>query len=655
MKLTAKIITTAFVLLLSVFNLHAQTGDKDVTITTSGSGKTLEEAKQSALRSAIEQAFGAFISSKTEIFNDQVVVDQMSSVSSGNIKSFEILTERELPGGNWALTLSAVVSVDKLTSFVQSKGTVVEFNGSTFAINIKQQILNEQSEEKVIKEMLQVLHKLMQNVFDFEIVSGDPKSQDKNNTVWGIPLEVEVVCNENFNIASNYCIKTLAAISMKQSEIESYRTLSKKVYPLVVGYSEGEYMVVNLRSELSLNLVKDFRWNWDNYTQHFNVYSGVEENIGEFKSDAMASKYNLKTWKSTEYHDFQNYRNDQGNLVFGDKRPYLVFLQYGRVAAVYEYLHERSLDQIEKMSGYSIKSKPFLSSFPKFGYSYPKRSDAIIVWRKKKNKWLSLVDAGTEKYKNKDYVGALASYEMAQKEKPNDTTAFVYALYTAQHLKDFNKCEILTNKLFKLGRKKPDMFTNLSRTAKLVNDSKELSIIEEGRKEYPLDINLAWEEIQILLDKNREHDAKTKLQNYISLDSSNIYAYILLGNRYRNISDDTNRSFNDRELDRNNAILMYKKALRINPLDTNANCLLGDVHTDIGMIHIKKWRKLDSLSKRAEVGKTLREDFRKEYLIALGYLETCYKVATNSSRFRWRLKHVYRMLGRKEDADKIPD
>ncbi len=45
----------------------AQEPSKDVTITASGSGKTMEEAKQAALRSATEQAFGAFISSKTEI------------------------------------------------------------------------------------------------------------------------------------------------------------------------------------------------------------------------------------------------------------------------------------------------------------------------------------------------------------------------------------------------------------------------------------------------------------------------------------------------------------------------------------------------------------------------------------------------------------
>jgi hypothetical protein len=124
-------------------NTFAQEPSKDVTITASGSGKTIEEAKQSALRSATEQAFGAFISTKTEIFNDQVVADQMSSVSSGNIKSFEILNQDQLPDGRWGLTLKAIVSVDKLTSFVEAKGVTIEVKGGLFALNIKQQLLNE--------------------------------------------------------------------------------------------------------------------------------------------------------------------------------------------------------------------------------------------------------------------------------------------------------------------------------------------------------------------------------------------------------------------------------------------------------------------------------------------------------------------------------
>ena len=60
--------------------------DNSATLTVSGQGKTQDEAKQNALRSAIEQAFGAFISSNTEILNDELVKDEIVSVSNGNIQ-----------------------------------------------------------------------------------------------------------------------------------------------------------------------------------------------------------------------------------------------------------------------------------------------------------------------------------------------------------------------------------------------------------------------------------------------------------------------------------------------------------------------------------------------------------------------------------------
>ena len=106
--------------------------DKTVTLVVSGQGKTIEDAKQSALRGATEQAFGAFISTKTEMFNDQVVADQMASVSSGNIKSYDVLNESQLPNGSWGVTLKAIVSVSKLSRFVKAKGVESELKGISF-------------------------------------------------------------------------------------------------------------------------------------------------------------------------------------------------------------------------------------------------------------------------------------------------------------------------------------------------------------------------------------------------------------------------------------------------------------------------------------------------------------------------------------------
>ena len=58
------------------FQAYAQ-DDNTVTLVVSGQGKTQDEAKQNALRSAIEQAFGTFISSETVINNDSFVISNV--------------------------------------------------------------------------------------------------------------------------------------------------------------------------------------------------------------------------------------------------------------------------------------------------------------------------------------------------------------------------------------------------------------------------------------------------------------------------------------------------------------------------------------------------------------------------------------------------
>jgi hypothetical protein len=91
------------VLNLLISQVRAQSNE--VSLVVSSKGSTEEEARTNALRSAIEQAFGTFVSSRTEILNDNLVQDQMVSLSNGNIKKFEILSSLYLPEQNYILSL----------------------------------------------------------------------------------------------------------------------------------------------------------------------------------------------------------------------------------------------------------------------------------------------------------------------------------------------------------------------------------------------------------------------------------------------------------------------------------------------------------------------------------------------------------------------
>jgi hypothetical protein len=339
-----------FALIISTC-LYAQEPEKTVTITVSGSGKTQDEAKQSALRSAIEQAFGAFISSKTEMLNDKVVADQMTSVANGNIKSFSILTESQLPDNSWGVTLKAVVSVSKLTSFVEAKGLAIEIKGGMFALNIKQQLLNEQGEVKAVCEMVGLLHEPMQTSFDYVIKSSDPKSLDAESKYWEIPLVVTATANKNMDFCANYCIKTLAALSLSAEEVTSYKSLNKAVFPVNINY-KGVAKTFYLRKERSIIALNTLSKQWKFYTRLFKVQSGMDESNGI---------------GDEQIHQF----GDGGNFNF---------LTTGQKARIFSWQDKRTLTQIEKMTSYSVKPRGVVSQFKYGGFVvYEKDGHGLIA------------------------------------------------------------------------------------------------------------------------------------------------------------------------------------------------------------------------------------------------------------------------------------
>ena len=115
--------------------LQASKAEDDVTLVVSGDGRNKEDATKIALRSAIEQVYGAFVSANTSLLNEEITKDEIVTISSGNIKEYKELECLDM-AGKTMVTLQATVSISKLVSFAKSKGASAEFAGSTFGMNL---------------------------------------------------------------------------------------------------------------------------------------------------------------------------------------------------------------------------------------------------------------------------------------------------------------------------------------------------------------------------------------------------------------------------------------------------------------------------------------------------------------------------------------
>ena len=236
---------------------------KEVTLTVSGDGATKTEATQFALRSAIEQAFGVFVSANTQILNDELVKDEIATVSSGNIKEYEEIATASLPNSNATVTLKAIVSISKLITYAQSKGSSAEFAGATFAMNMKLRELNKTNEEKAIKNMVAQFEALAPSMFDYKLKLEEPKVNREGN--YDIDAKVSAIPNENAKMIIYILHKTLNSLTLSKEEQYSYEQTNLRTYKVKIGTEcsssgnvyahESEYI---LRASESYDLLYDF-------------------------------------------------------------------------------------------------------------------------------------------------------------------------------------------------------------------------------------------------------------------------------------------------------------------------------------------------------------------------------------------------------------
>lgn len=222
----------------------------EVQLVVSGIADTKENAITTALRSAIEQAFGTFVSANTEIVNDELTKDEIVTISSGNIKKYEEISSILLPNNQHSVTLNAVVSVKKLTTFAQSHGSSCELAGNVFAENMRLKELNKRNEEIALKHLEEQLRILEENLFDISIATGEPKVYDikpdpfsgtlHNSTYYSVPIRLDIESTENSNSYLDLYFSTLNSLKLSEQEIEEYNRINLCINDFYV-YSIDEY------------------------------------------------------------------------------------------------------------------------------------------------------------------------------------------------------------------------------------------------------------------------------------------------------------------------------------------------------------------------------------------------------------------------------
>lgn len=202
----------------TLFGLSLAAQPKEVTLVVTGEGFTKDDATNNALRSAVEQAFGVFVSANTDILNDEIVKDEIATISSGNVKSYKEIAYVEVPSGEKEITLQAVVSIGKLISYAENHGSSTEFAGNTFGANIRLLELNKKNSLKAFENLYEVLPSIAASMFDYKLKVKDPVLMGNNCEV---EMEVEVISNEQTKQVGEFFLQSVEALSVSEEAIQN--------------------------------------------------------------------------------------------------------------------------------------------------------------------------------------------------------------------------------------------------------------------------------------------------------------------------------------------------------------------------------------------------------------------------------------------------
>ena len=279
-----------YFLFLSIFisaTLFAQ--DKTISFCVSGSGKTIEQANEAALKSAIIQTYILFVSSDTLLFKDSSIVKEVLMPANNyfiNVEKLSYLTIAK--GGGFFCVLKPQISIDKLISLAQRKNVSIEQKGGLFSFNIIQQTLSEQNETIIISSLNEIVNTFFQNIFDYSISIGSPKADQSDHKKWNIGLDISLKVNKTGIDLTSFIYSLLKDISLPMSEFRTYADVGKTVYPVSFHVDDDHFSYMLLRSEKSNNILDNLVRSMITSSLKFNINCGFdefgldEENQGEY-------------------------------------------------------------------------------------------------------------------------------------------------------------------------------------------------------------------------------------------------------------------------------------------------------------------------------------------------------------------------------------
>lgn len=177
--------------------LEALEGEKKIV--ADGYGPTPEDALKAALQNAVEQAAGAYVSSMTEIENDEIIKDEVLSLSHGFIKEHRKLSESNF-GDEYKVVVAAIIVEKQMINSLEASGVKVQYQTSGLVSDLKAWDKMKEDEYNMAKALFDV-HQMKNYgiIWNYQLHMEEPMRSGNQYSITGT-----ITANTNSNYTTEF-------------------------------------------------------------------------------------------------------------------------------------------------------------------------------------------------------------------------------------------------------------------------------------------------------------------------------------------------------------------------------------------------------------------------------------------------------------------
>lgn len=218
-----------FLLLNSTTN--AEEPEKTEKVIATGVGVDADKARANAIRNAVEQVMGTYVSSDTIVKNNQLLKDEILSYSGGYLKDSRVINQEKTEDGLFSVKLEAQVVSTKL------KRKIEDLNITTRTVageSLFGEAFSKIEQKKGGAELLgKILSKYPQAAYKFEV--GKPAIESTNHTSDKVTILVPLVVRwdaaylaELKSVLSQAATKEFSSVSIESFKKGSNRDIAQE-------------------------------------------------------------------------------------------------------------------------------------------------------------------------------------------------------------------------------------------------------------------------------------------------------------------------------------------------------------------------------------------------------------------------------------------